>query len=274
MSSEQPAINASVLPADIDPAEDDRLRQAAEVLLQARRTRVAIASLPEALRPATLTEAYRLQDIMAAALGEIGGWKVGAPSPDAEPRCSPMPLWGGYALTNSTIGSSFSRLRGVEAEIAFLLGKDLAVRSTAYSREEVVEAIASAHPAIEILEAAFEDPDPVDRLSVIADLQSNGGFAYGPALPGWRNIDLTRESVSMIVDGAVRVEAAASNPGGIDLLRLVTWLANDGQARTGGLKAGDWITTGSWTGKELASPRSEVIARFSTFGEVRLYFAA
>ena len=273
MTRQQSAIHAAVLEEGINAEADDRLRQAAEILLQARRERTPIFDLPENLRPANLAEAYRLQDIMVSTIGDIGGWKVGAPSADAEPLCAPMPVWGGYAHNNATIGESFSRLRGVEAEIAFLLGGDLPAREAAYSREEVMAAIASAHPAIEILEGAFDDPDRVDRLSIIGDLQSNGGFAYGREFPRWRDVDLSRESATMIVDGAVRVEATGSNPGGADLIRLVAWLANEGQWRTGGLEKGDWITTGSWTGKEFASPGSEVTARFSSFGDVSIHFA-
>jgi 2-keto-4-pentenoate hydratase len=271
--AETEAPNALGVVPGISAAEDDRLREAAEILLAARREVIPIVSLPEKLRPTTLAEAYHLQDIMSSALGPVGGWKVGAPGPDAEPLCSPMPLWGGYAQSGATIGLGFSRLRAVEAEIAFRMGQDLPVRETPYSGEEVVAAIASAHPAIEILEAAYADVDATDRLSIIGDLQSNGGFAYGPELRGWRDIDLSVESATMIIDGAVRVERTASNPAGTDLLRLVTWMANEGQARTGGLEAGEWITTGSWTGKAVASAGSEVIARFSSFGEVRIYFA-
>jgi 2-keto-4-pentenoate hydratase len=273
MTREYNASNASVLEPGIDAIEDDLLRQAAEILLEARRSRQPIQSLPEKLRPSTLAEAYRLQDILVSALGPVGGWKVGAASPVAEPLCSPMPLLGGFAASNDTIAHTFSRYRGAEAEIAFLLGRDLPTRDQPYTRDEVVAAIASAHPAIEIMETAFDDPDRVDRLSVIGDLQMNGGFAYGPGLSGWRGVDFTQESASIIVDGAVRVEGKASNPGGTDLLRLVTWLANAGQSRTGGLSAGDWITTGSWTGKVLASPGSEVVARFSSFGDARIHFA-
>jgi 2-keto-4-pentenoate hydratase len=257
----------------VDPFNDDKLRQAAELLLAARRDRTPIASLPEGLRPASLAEAYHLQDIMISILGPIGGWKIGAPSPDAVPLYSAMPVRGGFAGANSVIRSSYSRLRGVEAEIAFLIGHDLPPRQRPYSREEVVAAIASAHPAIELLESAFEDPDETDRLSVIGDLQSNGGFAFGEAFPGWQDVDFAREIATLIVDGVVRREATASNSAGTDLLRLVVWLANEGQARTGGLNAGDWITTGSWTGKGLAIAESEVVARFSSFGGLHITFA-
>ena len=256
----------------IPALDDDRMHQAAVILLKARREVTPIHELPPKLRPHTLDEAYDLQTIMTVAMGPIGGWKVGAPSPDATPLFAAMPLWGGYAASGNRIAPSFKRLRGVEAEIAFCLGKDLPPRAKAYTREEVIEAIASAHPAIELLESAYIDPDKVDRFSMIGDLQLNGGFVHGPSVAGWKNFDLSQESVVVKIDGAVRFEGKASNPAGTDLLRLVTWLANEGSYRTRGLLSGQWITTGSWSGKALASPGSRVEIKFSRFGEVNIKF--
>jgi 2-keto-4-pentenoate hydratase len=251
----------------------NRLRQAAELLLAARRESSPIENLPEILRPQTIEEAYVLQDIIAEALGPIGGWKIGAPSPEATPLYAPIPLLGGFAASNQTLSGLHRRYRGVEAEIAFRIGKDLPVRVQSYSREEVIDAIASAHPAIELLEPAFIDPDKVDRFSALGDLQLNGGFVYGPAFEGWQSADFRKESVTLLIDDMVRFEGTASNTAGTDLLRLVVWLANEGQRRTGGLKAGDWITTGSWCGKFTANAGSEVRVHFSTFGSVQIYFS-
>jgi 2-keto-4-pentenoate hydratase len=248
------------------------MRQAAELMLQARRELKPIDDLPKALRPCSLDEAYALQDVIALAMGRVGGWKVGAPTPDATPLFAAIPLWGGFATSGDRIKKSFRRLRGVEAEIAFLLGRDLPPRDEPYTREEVMGAIASAHPAIELLESAFVDPDKADRLSVIGDMQMNAGFVYGPAVAGWSSIDLSREAVTVIVDGRACFEGTASNSAGTDLLRLVTWLANEGSFRTCGLHAGDWITTGSWSGKACCTSGSNVEVRFTNFGLVTLHF--
>lgn len=263
---------ATTTPQPLSGLDRDRMHRAAELLLRARRELMPLADLPEDLRPTTLQEAYALQDMVGLALFPLGGWKVGAPSPDATPSYAPMPAWGGFIPSGSRISRDLRRLRGVEAEIAFHLGQDLPPRDQPWTRDEVVAAIASAHPAIELLESAFLDPDKATRLSTIGDLQSNAGFAYGPAVPDWQSIDLTRESVSVYVDGEVRFDGTASNTAGTDLLRLVLFLANEGTARTGGLRAGDWITTGSWSGKTLASAGQEVLVRFSHFGEVEITF--
>jgi 2-keto-4-pentenoate hydratase len=248
------------------------LLEAANTLLDARRTATPINDLPAELRPTTLEEAYAVQDMLAEAYGAIGGWKVGAPTPEATPIFAPMPLaW--IAASDSTLAGSTWRYRGLEAEIAFLIGEDLPPRATPYTMEEVVAAIASCHPAIEVLESGLTDPAlPEVRVSMLADLQMHGGFIYGPAVPGWQSIDFTAESVSLAVDGVVRVERTGSNTSG-NLLRLLPFLANEGSARTGGLRRGDWITTGSWTGNVQAVAGADVHVQFASAGAVRLRFA-
>jgi 2-keto-4-pentenoate hydratase len=252
-------------------AREQELIEAANMLLDARRTATPIADLPAALQPTTLDEAYFVQDTMAAAYGAVGGWKVGAPTPEASPIFGPMPLaW--IAASESVLGGATSRYRGLEAEIAFLIGEDLPVRAVPYTREEVIAALASCHPVIEVLESGLVDPAAATRLSMIGDMQMHGGFVYGPAYADWKSIDFTQERVSLAVDGVVRVERTGSNTSG-DFLRLLPWLANEGSTRTGGLKAGQWVTTGSWTGNTLATAGADVDVRFSTVGRVGLRFA-
>jgi 2-keto-4-pentenoate hydratase len=251
--------------------EESRIIETADALLNARRTGYRLTDLPANLQPQSLDEAYAIQDRMAPAFGEIGGWKIGAPSPDATPMYAPMPVaW--IAATGSTLAGERWRYRGLEAEIAFLVGSDLPPRTQPYTREEVLAAMASCHPAIEILEPAFEDPTKATRMAMAADLQMHGGFVYGPAFPNWQSIDFSKEKVMLAVDGIVRVERTGSNTAG-DLLRLLPWLANEGATRTGGLHKGQWITTGSWTGNTLASPGSAVEVNFSSAGRVDLRFA-
>jgi 2-keto-4-pentenoate hydratase len=180
-----------------------------------------------------------------------------------------MPLaW--MAPSGSTLTTG--RYRGLEAEIAFLVGQDLPPRATPYTREEAIAAMASCHPVIEVLESAFTDPTQASKLAALADLQMHGGFVYGPPVANWHTLNFNTESVTLAVDGVIRVERTGSNTSG-DLLKLLPWLANQGAARTGGLKSGQWITTGSWTGNTLATSSSAVAVDFRTAGHVDLRFA-
>ena len=135
----------------------------------------------------------------------------------------------------------------------------------------MIAAIASCHPAIEVLESGLVDPVAANKLSKDADLQMHGGLVYGAAIPNWKEIDFTKEHVTLSIDGAVRVERTGSNTSG-DFLRLLPWLANEGSVRTEGLRAGDWITTGSWTGNVQATAGANVDVQFATAGRVELKF--
>jgi 2-keto-4-pentenoate hydratase len=251
-------------------AREDELLQATDLLLDARRTGERLADLPEGLRPTSIEEVYFVQDRLATSYGPVGGWKIGAPDPEATPLYAPMPAAWIVPSASILAGPAWS-YRGLEAEVAFLVGQDLPARTEPYSRDEVLAAMASCHPAIEVLETAFANPAEASRFSSLADLQMHGGFLYGPASPNWRDVDFTTERVALTVDGIVRVERTGSNTSG-DLLKLLPWLANEGAARTGGLRAGQWITTGSWTGNTLADQASVAEVTFSTVGSVNLRF--
>jgi len=255
----------------ISGAREQQLIEAANLLLDARRTHMPIADLPLELQPVNLEEVARVHEAMAIAYEAIGGWKIGAGTPEATPFFAPMPLaW--MAASGATLVGPRYRYRVLEAEIAFLVGEDLPPRATPYTREEVIAAMASCHPAIEELESGLIDPKAANNLSALADLQMHGGFIYGAAVPDWQSIDFATEHVKLAVDGTVRVERTGSNTSG-DLLRLLPYLANEGAARTGGLKAGQWITTGSWTGNTPAGDGLEVEVGFEHAGRVTLRFA-
>ena len=247
---------------------ESQLLEAVDLLLDARRTMTPREDLPPELRPGTLDEVFFVQDRMREAYGALGGWKVGAASPEATPMAAPLPLTTIAHNCNSRGG----RLRGLEAEITFLLKSDLPPRATRYSDQEVYAAVDSCHPAIEILESGLMDPTrPEVKMTMLADLQMHGGLILGPECPSWRTVDFQKEQVVLAIDGMIRVEETGSNTSG-NLLRLLPWLANEGSVRTGGLCAGQWITTGSWTGNILARSASSIDVHFSTIGRVNLRF--
>jgi 2-keto-4-pentenoate hydratase len=256
----------------ISDARKAELLSTAEFLLNARHSLTPVDDLPIPMLATSLEEAYFVQDAMARSLQPEGilDWKVGAPAPDATPIFAPMiRAWIG---TDGGVMAD-KRLRGLEAEISFKLGKDLPPRATPYTREEVIDAIESCHPAIEELESGLTVPANVARFTLFSDIQVHGGFVPGPAVADWQKIDFSKEFVALAIDGKIEVVRIASNTAGTDLLRLVVFMANEASSRTGGLKRGGWITTGSWTGNNFAKAGSHVDVRFSTAGSVSLRFA-
>ena len=254
-------------------SETTTVATAAAALLLAARSHLQarIAGFPDALRPADRAAAYAIQHAVAAQFGAIGGWKVGAPGPDRAPICGALPL-SGVVPSPATLSSRTHVLRGIEAEVAFRMARDLPPRAAPYTRDEVIAAIAAAHPAIEVLESRFLDTDRIDPLSGLADTQSHGGFVFGAAVTDWQSIDFAAERVEQYVDDALH-KSGVGNPVG-DMIRLVVWLANEGSVWAGGLKSGQFVTCGSWTGKDSVGPEAQVRVRFPSLGEVRVTYVA
>lgn len=250
----------------------DRHHDAARLLLSARRDPTQkLHSLPEAMRPKTEEQAYLVQRAVMAELGGIGAWKVGSPHPAGPFTCAPLPA-AGVQDSPGHVSTEHCTDAGVEAEIAVKLARDLPPRDAPYGSEEVLAALASAHPAIEVLQSRYVDPDRVDPLSALADGLSHFGLVVGPAIAGWQSIDLEAEQVALIVNGQ-EMKRRTGNPGG-GMLRLLTWLANHGAHWAGGLRAGQYVTTGSWTGKDFVAPGAEVRIAFDHAGSAALRFSA
>ena len=221
-----------------------------------------LAALPRP--PAGPEEAYAIQQAVMAELGPIGGWKAGYNPASQTFTCAPIPA-AAIFTSPAFIAQDACPDRGVEAEIALRLAEDL--RPRAYTRAELEAAIASAHPAIELLQSRYLEVNRVDPLSNLADSASNHGLVYGPAIPEWRGIDFAQETVRVLVDG-VEKKRATGNPAG-PMLPLFAWLAQHGAAWAGGLKAGQLVTTGSWTGKDFLHAGAEVCMSFDHCGSVK-----
>lgn len=251
----------------------DAIEGASAILLTARRSGEPAALFPDGLKPRNAADAYEIQDNVARQAGPIRGWKTGAPHPDAEPSFAPI-----FTIRNSPacFPKAAPRLFGIEAELAFRMAHDLPGdphdAEWRPDRDELLAAVASMHPAIELVESRFAAPldesHLVDDLSKLADNLNNGALVLGPAIAGWRTlaIDLARPNVELIMDGNI-VATTIGNSGG-DPLTLLARLAGHAARRRGGLRAGEIVTTGSITGIVYARPDSAIRAEFGALGRV------
>jgi 2-keto-4-pentenoate hydratase len=239
---------------------------AAEALLRARRDRNWIAALPEGARPADMAEVYAIQQRVAEARGPVGGWKVGAANPEAVPGAAPLNATD-LRLTPEPLSAARFNVIGVEAEIAYMLGRDLLPREAPYSRAEVLDAVESLHPVIEIVDTRFIRLNVSDPLSHSADQGNHGALVVGPALTDWRGIDPVNQPVRLLINGQVVLEHVGGNTAG-DPVRMLQWLADTGARAYGGLSAGMIITTGSCTGLKMIEPGTRVMAEFPGLGSV------
>lgn len=248
--------------------QPQRVERAAALLVDARRSGRHLRELPPEARPAAVQDAYAIQDAVIRALGGAAGWKVGAKSPSAEPTCAPIPAGLVFESPKRFLSTEL-RLRGIEAEIAFRIGRDLPPRDRAYAIDDVGGAVESVHPAIEVVESRFEDFRTTDPLAVLADSNSNGALVFGAGRREPIRVDQTRQAVRLFFDARKVVDVVGGNSAG-DVWRLLVWLANHCTGRCGGLRKGEIVTTGSCTGLELAPPGTRVAAELDGIGRAEI----
>ena len=252
----------------------------AAVLTMARQGRTPRPlDLPAGLRPQNATQAYAVQDAVVRERGEVAGWKVGAASPDALPARAALTRDSVWAAQAPNAGQAAVHLPaagfvvlGVEAELAYELGADLPPREAHYSAAEVLAAMVSVRAAIEVCDTRFATWAQQGEWSRLADQACHGALIVGSGLTDVASVQPLVQGVSLSVNGSVAVQHATwGNPAG-DPLRLLVWLANEGARSLGGLRAGQWVTTGSCTGTVMVAPGTVVVADFPGVGRAEVKF--
>jgi len=230
---------------------------AAAALLGARRSGRPVP-IP-AIGPADMDEAFAVQAKVAEALGPVAAWKAGRggnAAPFAADHTRPSPCrWR---------AADFLR-PAVEAEIAFLIVRDV---GPAPSQDELRAAIGSIHAAIEIADSRFDTWPVPDRLWALADHQGGGGLVVDPNGVAWTGASLERARVELAIDGKPAFAGEGTNPGGEPFALLGGMVA-----RSGGLRAGTYVTTGSLSGMIPVAPGARISARIEGIGGVELELA-
>lgn len=240
---------------------------AVRALIDARRTGRLLDSLPANARPGSIDEAHAIQDATVAALGDaVAGWKVLA----IDGRVARGVLLRSRVLASpANLAASQVPLLGVEAEIAFRFDRDLPPREQEYAYDEVARAV-TAMAAIEVVDSRFRDYRGTALLDRLADCASNGAFVHGPAQDRWRDFDLVGIEVGLAFDGLDIARHAGGHSARDPLLpavALVNALRSDE-----GVRAGQLMTTGTYTGLNHARPGQAVTATFAGFGSAAVRF--
>ncbi len=244
--------------------------KAAQIFAEARKSASRVAPLPADLLPADFETAHAVQDATVARLGAaVAGWKVGL---DKDGVMTRAPILA--ALTHESparVAASSAPLLKIESEIAFRFTRALPPRASDYTRAEVMEA-ADAFAAIEILNSRYSDPGPRTQLERLADCFNNGGIVTTPSLPGWRSVDFSALQVVLTIDGKEIARKTGTHPTG-DPIGPAVALVNH-LRKAGGVAAGQFITTGTWTGITDVAATSDIVAAFDGFTPARLTFTA
>jgi 2-keto-4-pentenoate hydratase len=227
--------------------ETETAGELAGLLVAARLRRAVLDTLPVGLRPSTMDVAYAVQhETLDHLKANIGGWKVGAKSPDGPIQGSPLPADCVHRKTASLDRNAYAK-PGLELEIAFTLGRRFEATNAPYRDDDVLDAVESIRAAIEVVASRFSQWPDVDKLWQLADLQNHGALVIGDAVPYDPRYPFVAPSLSFTFDGASTFDGAPSNPAG-DPRRLLGWMVNHAVSRGVTLEAGTVITTGSYTG--------------------------
>lgn len=239
---------------------------AADALLAARRSGQAVP----AVVPADAGAAYAAQAAVARALGwfDAGAprhWKSGGPSRTALQTHAPLPPAGVWA-SPARASTWPLRLRGIEAELALRLDRDvdaaLAATLDADSAAALVDAVCVS---IEIVESRWAEGLDAPPLAKLADLQSHGALVLGP----WVRFaprDWSRQACHVTIGRAAPQVFTGTHSMGDPAWVLPAWLRH---ASAGGatVAAGTVVTTGTWCGLLTAGAGDRVQVAFHGIGE-------
>jgi 2-keto-4-pentenoate hydratase len=243
------------------------ISQAVQQLLQARRSGVQVKP-PFALPDRAAV--YAIQDGVAQATGPVSGWKVGARTPTSEPNPAPL-LAGALVKSPASFDGKAMHMIGVEIEISFHIVKDIAAREAAVPRDEALAAVGDAFVGMEVVDTRLADFKAADPEWLLADNQMNHALVIGESIRDWQGLDWANLAVKLTIDGKTEVEQKGGL-GAVDPVRPLAWMIDHAVRQRGGIRKGQAITTGSWTGLRYYPPGTRARGEFAGLGAVEATF--
>jgi 2-keto-4-pentenoate hydratase len=248
----------------------DGAAEIAARFLAARRTGAGLSDYPGQL-PATLAEAYAIQDSAIAAWGKpVIGWKVGRINAPLSDRFGADRLTGPIFASETLVQDGREPDMPVfaegfaagEAEFLLRIGRAPAAGQTRFTLEETAALIDAVNVGIEVASSPLEPINRIGPVAVISDFGNNNGLVIGREVPDWRASGFENWQVETVIDGSsVGVGRAENFPdGAIGAARFLFEL----MVRRGiALQPGQWISSGAVTGVHDAKPGQRVEARFA-----------
>lgn len=248
---------------------------AADLLLANWQATTRIAELPQLVRPQSRAEGYEAAAAVAARSGSaIAGWKIAATSEAGQKHINvDGPIIGRILKSrllppgaSVTLGDNIMKV--AEAEFAFGFVSDLPARAEPYSESEALAAVGSLHLSIEVPDSRYQDFTKVGAAQLIADTACASWLVLGPAIAApWRHLDLSTHVVKGFRNGGQAAEGTGKAVLG-GPLKALTWFVNEASAYCGGVKAGQFVTTGTCIIPFAIAPGDEVRADYGALGTI------
>ena len=239
-----------------------------------------LPALPERLRPETRAEGYAIQALLEKRTAHpLYGWKIAATSMAGQKHIGVDGPLAGRILAErvrengAMLAVGTNRMCVIEPEFAFRFARTLEPRPKPRTVDEVLEAVGTLHPAIEIPDSRYEDFVTAGAPQLIADCACARHFVLGPPAPGtWRSLDLVAHTAAATVAGKLTREGRGENVLGDPRIALA-WLANQLSSLGIPLAAGQVVTTGTCAAPLPVAPGDAVRADFGELGAVSFRFA-
>ncbi len=265
-------------PAPFDP------QRAADVLWKAWQSGDGLSALPDDCRPTSVADGFAIQSLFERhSAGPLFGWKIAATSVAGQQHIGVGGPLAGRLLpervvpAGATLSLAGNRMAVAEPEFAFRMGDTLAARGQPYAVDEVMAAVASLHPAIEIPSSRFADFVHAGEAQLVADNACAHQFMLGDAAPDiWRGIDLVAHPVHATVDGpSRRYERSGSGKAVLGDPRVaLAWLVNALIGLGTELRAGQVVTTGACMTPLEVEAGDHVVADYGALGSISIRFSA
>ena len=258
-----------------------QMRTASDLLWNCWQQGRRLASIPEDVRPGTREDGYAVQALLEErSASPLFGWKIAATSLAGQKHINVTGPLAGRLLAEKAFSSGAELTFGVnhmkvaEAEFAFRMGRDLPPCAQPYTVDEVLAAVATLHPAIEVPDSRFDDFTIVGAPQLIADNACAHQFVLGPAATAdWRALDLVEHKAIGTVGRSVqgRQEPTLTREGkGANVLGdprvALAWLANELSSLGMTLKAGQVVTTGTCLVPLPIQPGDQITVDFGVLG--------
>ena len=231
--------------------DHDQIAAAAKTLSDHWREGTKLANLDAAIRPRDRAEGYAVQAALANHWpGKLFGWKIAATSEAGQKHINVNGPLAGRIFSETVIadGGTASmkgnEMRVGEPEFAFRFARDLPPRANPYSVQQVLDAVGTLHPAIEIPDSRFSDFVSAGEAQLIADNACAHRFVLGAATAAdWRSRDLIEERPVVTLRGKQYVGHGKNVLG--DPRVALAWCVNELRALGITLREGEVITTGT-----------------------------